>query len=416
MLRRMPGNHRGARLMRFLFAWEQGGNLGHLSKLLLIARQMRNRGHEILFAVKDVGTARQLLEGEGFSFVQCPLAVGVRRARREPTSFADILVEAGFAEQTILSGLIHDWQTLFDTYRPAVLLAQYAPASLIAARLAGLPSLKVDIAFESPPAVSPFPSFRPWLRLSKEELLKTETVIVANINGIRQKRGAAPHEKLHQALAGDVSLLATLPELDHYPGRRGGRYIGPLFVDNDGDELFWSDRNVPHIFLYLRPFPGLEKILKTLDQSGADVLAFVPGIGEELKNAFTGGSLRISSSRLKLNTLLPQMDVAINHANHGTVAATQLAGVPMLAIPGTIEQWMTSRNLEQMGTAIGMRTDKVELEFEASLKKVLSDTTYRKNARDFAAKYAGYDQELVVMRLANTLEKMTSMQRKEPLP
>lgn len=402
--------------MRFLFAWEQGGNLGHLSKLLLIARQMRDRGHEILFAVKDVGTAHQLLDGEGFSFVQCPLAVGVGKPKREPVSFADILVEAGFADRNILSGLIHAWQTLFDAYRPAVLLAQYAPAALIAARLAGLASLKVDIAFESPPAVSPYPSFRPWLKVPKEELLKSETLIMANINAIRQRRGAAPHEKLHQALAGDVALLATLPELDHYPGRRGGRYVGPLFVVNDGDELFWSDRNVPHIFLYLRPFPGLAKILKTLDQSGADVIAFVPGIGDELKNSFTGGSLRVSSSRLKLETLLPQMDLAINHANHGTVAATQLAGVPMLAIPGTVEQWMISRNLEQMGTAIGMKTDRVALEFEASLKKVLSDTTYRTKAGDFAAKYAGYDQDRVVMRLANTLEKMKSKHWKEPLP
>jgi len=132
-----------------------------------VARCLRQRGHEVLFAVKNVGTARQMLDDEEFRYVQSPLSLGQKRELRDPASFADILAEAGFAEEETLGGLVRAWQNLFHIFRPDMLLAQYAPSAQLAARLAGLPCLRLNIGFECPPEVTPLPCFRPWLRLTR---------------------------------------------------------------------------------------------------------------------------------------------------------------------------------------------------------------------------------------------------------
>ncbi len=54
-----------------MLTWELGGGFGHLSILLLVARRLRIRGHEVLFAGKDLAAAYNLLDDEGFRYVQC---------------------------------------------------------------------------------------------------------------------------------------------------------------------------------------------------------------------------------------------------------------------------------------------------------------------------------------------------------
>jgi hypothetical protein len=86
-------------MSRILLAWELGGSFGHISIQLPVARCLRQRGHEVLFAVKDVGTARQMLDDEDFGYVQSPLSHGQLKHLREPASFADILAGAGWSSE-----------------------------------------------------------------------------------------------------------------------------------------------------------------------------------------------------------------------------------------------------------------------------------------------------------------------------
>ncbi|MFA7061623.1 MAG: hypothetical protein WC156_12510, partial [Pedobacter sp.] len=139
--------------MRFLFAWEQGARLGHLSPMLPIARILRDRGHEVLFAVKELGTAYHFLGDEGFGYIQTPIPIGLKKLCREAVSFADVLSEAGFGDATILGGMIRAWQTIFTLHKPDVILSQHAPTVILAAELFGIPCLKLNSGFESPPEI-----------------------------------------------------------------------------------------------------------------------------------------------------------------------------------------------------------------------------------------------------------------------
>lgn len=50
----------------------------------------------------------------------------------------------------------------------ALVIADHAPAALLAARTLGLPAATLDSGFSVPPPETPFPSLRPWLAVPQE--------------------------------------------------------------------------------------------------------------------------------------------------------------------------------------------------------------------------------------------------------
>ena len=393
--------------MRILLAWELGGNYGHLAKLLGLALALRQKGHDVLFAVRDIDVAGRLLAENKLSYVQAPRPAVCTKRLFPPVSFADILAGAGFGSCQVLEPMVGSWRDIFISELVDVLVAQYAPVARFAARLFDVPCLSLHTGFESPPAVAPFPCFRPGQSVSREQLIAREAKIVQQINRISfiQSQSISPYRSLPEIITSDMSLLVTLPELDHYPNRRNGCYIGPLAMLDHGVSLSWKKKSTLRIFLYLRPFPGIESILNVLRASGADVIACIPDVAPETIALYRNSTVRITPELVRLSDLLPDMTAAITHAGHGTTSAAMLAGVPMLLLPTTIEQWLMSRSIEQLGAGIAMRRKMIE-KFPAALATLLSDPSYRVAAKKIAAKYAGYDQEQTITRLAKTIEKI----------
>lgn len=396
-------------MSRILLAWELGGNYGHLSNLLPLARLLRQRGHEPVFVVRDLAIASVVI-GNEFLCLQTPRPPETFRQPRVPVSYADILSGAGFGNRGTLSGMLHAWQGLFDLIKPDVVVAQFAPVAIVAARQASRPSLQMDTGFECPPAVKPYPNFRPWVNIAREELLDREDALLQIINAVCGWNAA----DLRTTLRPNLSLLSTLPELDHYPGRRSGRYIGPLFIIDQGEELSWQTTTGKRIFVYLRPFPELPMLLNDLQQSQVEVIAVIPGIDPKLADSFTADRFRFVSAQARLDRLLPQADVVVSHGGHGLTSACLLQGVPSLAIPTMIEQWMTARNLERL--KIGLGVTRAALRKQGcgdQLNNLLTDVAYKENAVGLATKYQDYDQQKTVSRLARTIERMAEGRQKQ---
>ena len=145
-----------------LVTWEIGQGLGHVLPVLPLARDLKRRGHVVHFALRDVRHVSQMLVEEGFNVWQAPVRLGrgLKRSDPQPKSLADVLALFGFADPAALANLATAWHQLLDHIRPNLLIASYAPISLLCAKQRGIQTALLALPFELPPAEHPLPAFR----------------------------------------------------------------------------------------------------------------------------------------------------------------------------------------------------------------------------------------------------------------
>ena len=85
-------------MAKVLLAWELGANLGHLGPLSILGRELAARGHEPVFAVRDLRHADQLVGRHGFRYLQAPLWQQPADSNSPPVSYSEILQRVGFLD------------------------------------------------------------------------------------------------------------------------------------------------------------------------------------------------------------------------------------------------------------------------------------------------------------------------------
>lgn len=392
-------------MSRILLAWELGGNYGHIGKMVPVVNMLRQNGHEVALVVRDVVTARYFIDATDILILQTPSYLS-RKSRQQPVSFADIIANCGFDVFESLAALVSSWGGLFSLFQPDVIVAEYAPLAVFSARVWGIPCLRVDTGFSIPPEISPWPSFRPWLKTGRKQLLEREAKLLTIANQVLEMNGKHRCRYLYEVIRADHTLITSVPELDHYQGRRAGNYIGPLSNLPCEKSKEWHLEAVPRIFAYLRPFPGLRKVLEGLDASGFHAIVVVPGIDQRLIDEFTNDQLVVLDQPVGLEGILKNADLVISHAGHGLSSAALMAGVPSLAIPTQIEQMMLTKTLERLGVGKALSIQRINHDCSSAIISMVADQALHERTREFADKYADYDASRTIYRLVKTIERL----------
>ena len=115
-----------------VFAWELGGDYGHLSRLLPIALELRQRGHTPVFLVRDLLGAETLLTPHGIAALQAPLWLGRVNGLPEPIGYPEMLMRFGYLNAQALTGVCRAWRHLFALLKPDLLVLDHAPTALLA--------------------------------------------------------------------------------------------------------------------------------------------------------------------------------------------------------------------------------------------------------------------------------------------
>ena len=76
-------------MARFLLAWELGGDYGHLMRFLTLARELVRRGHEPVFALRELTHVETVLGSEPFRVFQAPIFAGQVTGLPAAIGFAD---------------------------------------------------------------------------------------------------------------------------------------------------------------------------------------------------------------------------------------------------------------------------------------------------------------------------------------
>ena len=395
-------------MSQLFYAWEFGANLGHIGAFLPLARALRQRGHDVRWAVSQTAPAARLLAPEGFTWLQAPTCPETPR-EGPPLSYCDILLRFGYTRSEDLLGLVVAWRELLRLAGAQAVLADHAPTAILAARTLGIPVVLFSSAFCVPPKQRPLPNMRPWLALPPGQLDALENQALASINAILEHFGQAPFGAVTQLFDVAEDTLLGFPELDHYAERGQARYWGNLPDAGVGDAPAWPALPGNRIFGYLRTGTRHhETALAALHALGQPTVVFFPDAPPALLERYAAPHLVFSATPLDLAQTANQADAAITYASLSTVTSFLLKGKPLLLLPGHLEQFLLARRVEEMGAGLLVNPEQPPTDLELKLRRVLFDQEFALNAQAFARKYANFPQDTIIGRLIRRIEEIAA--------
>lgn len=388
-----------------LYAWEFGANLGHIGTFLPIARELRERGATVNWAVTQPHQAARLLPKAGFDWLQAPTMPEQRR-EGPPLSYADILLRFGYADGSDLLGLVVAWRELLRLTEAKVVLADHAPTAILAARTLDIPVMLFGNGFFAPPQVHPTPNMRPWSPVPAEHLLAMDRLALHNINVVLRHYGKSSLDYLAQLFQVAEESLLSFPELDHYPARGPARYWGMLPAAVAADTT-WPAALGLRVFSYLRPeTPHLEAALQALLGLSGSVLIYAPGLPAEMMRRYTAAHVAFSPVPVDLNKVAREADAGLTYASSAATVAFLMAGKPVMMIPCHLEQFLFAKRVEEMGAGLIQNPEQAPHNLAAMLRQVMTDPGFRENAGAFAAKYVNFDQNAVMTNIVARIEEL----------
>lgn len=389
----------------FLLAWELGGGLGHAARLQPIAAHLALRGHSVELAFRDRAAADQLLPG-----IPCHV-VPKHRTRSgyivEPSTYADILFNAGCCDQASLEDLVDRWRTLVDSVRPDVAVLDFSPVALLALQGTGVKIALLGTGHSCPPDVSPLPDMCAWRNNYPDRLLWTEHRVLDTLNSQMRRLGQAELTRVAELLLrANLSLLATFTELDHYDNRPSdSNYVG-VWTASLGEPPNWPEGNRPRVFAYLRPTPATTAILGECERRQWSTVAYIAGSRPE--DLICRGSFSLMHEPIKFKQAVYECDVVVIHAGHGAAAQALLAGKPILALPINGEQRIVSQRVEQLGAGIAAPVGDGG-EVIRRLQSLIGTDKYVRMARAFSHRYANYDEVRQIAIVATQIENLAQL-------
>lgn len=394
-------------MANIFFGWELGANLGHVGKFLPLARALRARGHRIDWSVASAAVG-EALDAADFAWRLAPL--GTERPRAgPPLSYADILLRFGYADAAGLRARVADWRAQMQAGDAQIVLADFAPTALLAARTLGLPAMLYSSGFCVPPPVSPAPNLRPWLDVPPARLRALEDAALAAINAVLAAHGRPALDALWQLFAVAEDTLLGFPELDHCAARGAARYWGGVPDAGGGVPPPWPDLPGPRLFAYLRrACAHHEAALAALHELALPTVVFFPDLTAELAARFAAPHLVFSRPPLDLGATARAATAAITYAGMSTATRILLAGKPQLLLPGHLEQYLLARRVVELGAGLLVGADGPPAGLAAALRRIVAEPGFAAAAQVFARKYAAFPQEAVVANLVRRIEEIVA--------
>jgi UDP:flavonoid glycosyltransferase YjiC (YdhE family) len=392
-------------MARIAFAWELGAELGHAMACATLSNALAARGHESVFILRELHQLHALPGIEGRVVFQAPLTPREGQGAGVPDSPADILLGCGYASAQDLRGLLAGWIELLRHTRADLLVADYAPTALLAARVLGMKRVTFSNGFAIPPRLVPMPPFRVDAQVDPGAVARSEAQVLANVNRALESFGARPLGALREQFETAEDFLCTFPELDHFGNRPVARYWGPRYSIDRGEEVRWPYGEGPRVLMYLQgKQPFVDALAEALVSMRCRVVAYMPGLDDARRARLQSAQRRLASRPMKLAPLLAECDAFVGHGGD-TAAAALLHGVPQLVFPLQYEQLITASRLEQLGAGVSLARARNAADIAHALRRVLDPRAgFRAAAQAYAKRYPQFSPEEQRRRIVARIE------------
>lgn len=396
-------------MARIAFAWEHGGELGHAMACSALARVLHSRGHRVAFIFRELKQLSLISDSSAYDVFQAPVSLTEGRGSLLPVSYADILLGCGYNDARHVTGLLGGWVSLLRRWKPDLVVCDFAPTALLAARLLKLRRVAYGNGFAIPPRLEPLPAFRVDAPTAPERISGSDSHALASVNEALARFGGAPLARLADQFETDEDFLTTFPELDSYGNRPGSGYWGPRFTAASGASVHWPAGSGKRVLVYVKKdLPQLDALVGALAAGPHRVAAFVPDLDAARAAALRGPGRVVSERPMRLAPLLAGCDLFVSHGGD-VCAGALMSGVPQLVFPTQYEQYLMGERIRQLGAGLWLPEKAAPVDVQSGLRRILDVPRFMAAARAYAKRYPAYSpaeqQRRIVLRIEEILAK-----------
>jgi MGT family glycosyltransferase len=379
-----------------------GGFLAHVTRSFEVGRALRRCfGHRVIFCCD--GPYAHIPRDAGFEVVP---VFTVNRDTTMKVAHSLLPPRLSWWKSICQESVSSDLQAI-DAIRPDLVVGDLRWSLSTSARARGVPYVSVTNACwtDKFAHVVELPEGHLMGKLMGRKLAEkafpsfTRTMMKFGALGyteVRKQHRLKPVETMWEAIEGDITLLADLPEFmpvvrDTPPSFR---YTGPLLWD--------ANIGLPPWFSKLQK--GRPTIYFTMGSTG-DTKFFqeavrVFGNTEYQILITTGGLAEIPNPPPNVfiakyapgEALMAVSDVVVSHGGNGTIYQALSCGVPIVGFPTIFDQEVNMRRVAALGAGIQMSNLRYNGDsLGRAVDTVLGDHGYRERCRQLAARISRYD-------------------------
>lgn len=330
---------------RILLAWEGGAGRGHIVTLRVMAEALGPRHHyEAALCRMDHAAELAALCPEIYPSAGLYLHPAPRKALGWPrtASWADFLGDLGFAFPDRLKIQFDWWVEVLRSRRIDLLIGDFAPVSLLAARALGLPSVCVGTGYSAPPpGLDRFPILLP----EYATLVHDETTLLDNVNTLLASAGTAPLSRFSDIYGASVLMPRTIRQLDPYDGQRAQPLLPPL-----NEAVPRSSGNGEEVFVYFSTAEtAYAPLVDALCALALPVRAYIPGAEPALLARLAQVGVMVETAPVSADLIAARSRLMLNAGQHGTLCMGLGLGLPQLTFPQHLEHQYHAQRASEFG-------------------------------------------------------------------
>lgn len=400
-------------MARIVFAWELGGDRGHLSKILPIALELERRGHELYLISRNLKMAQDLFQKTGISIFQAPIVLGQKKPSRMIRSIPEILLINGYANTLGLSALHNAWENLFQLISPDALVCDYAPTAMLASRGLNIPKIVMGASFCAPSPGWPPVDYMYWKSGDVQSILVAEKQCIASANSVLGAKGLpliTYTSDLFQAMS---TYLFHPRDFDLQAGSRANtEYLAPMEAPGGYQITVWPQNGKKKIFAYLkRRFDLTEPVIAALKASGQNIVCYVDQASVSECEEWTSNGAIFSCEPYDIAEVAGNADLIVSHGGVGLVSWAIYNGIPQLMAPTQIEQLHNALCVEKLG--LGHWLDKHDTvdSIERALYNMINNENILDRVKRVSERYRSNSDPHAERLIADKLEASFSMRQ-----
>ena len=329
-----------------LIGYEYGLGMGHLARMLPIARALLVRNHKVVFFLRNPHECTKILTRENLPIIPVMnIRANIPELRMKPryNSYSDFMAIAGCYDLENLFTVTLSWKTLFDIYKPDLIVCDHSPICCLAA-FGRIPVVLIGDGFTLPPAHE---SVFPIVNVNGTSTIVDSDRLLENMRAVQKMHGHRIPQTITEPFRTAARLFCTLPELDHYPLMRRDTVIGP--PPNDLFEPVDQPKK-PRWFAYLKAeFPITGRVLESISNVKIPGEVYINSLAPEGAERLKRNNIVVHHEPPPMNEILPRVSVVLHHGGNGVSCAALSAGRPQVVVPMYHEAELTGGFLRRMG-------------------------------------------------------------------